>query len=322
MENSVAVLEVKALPTLQSQALAVEEITGQVQLIQQVMAKVMKEGEHYGTIPGCGNKPTLFKPGAEKLVMTFRLAPRYDIQERDMPNGHREYRVICSLQHIPTGTFFGEGVGVGTTMEGKYRFRAGGGEVTEVAVPKSYWDVRREDQAEAAKILRETANKAGLEGTKFGTKKDDAGVWRVTTFGDRVEHDNPADYYNTVLKMAKKRALVDAALTSTAASDIFAQDLEDLPEHEKKAATSRSATPMDDLPPEFGQPAPKQAPKPKKHESIDLEALGKWAVGFTDPESMWEAFKPQQTRVDAAPNSQEAYQILYDREAEMNKVEA
>ena len=52
MENSVAVLEVKALPTLQSQALAVEEITGQVQLIQQVMAKVMKEGEHYGTIPG------------------------------------------------------------------------------------------------------------------------------------------------------------------------------------------------------------------------------------------------------------------------------
>ena len=45
--------------------------------------------------------------------------------------------------------------------------------------------------------------------------------------GDKVEHDNPADYYNTALKMAKKRALVDACLTVTAASDIFSQDLEE-----------------------------------------------------------------------------------------------
>lgn len=44
----------------------------------------------------------------------------------------------------------------------------------------------------------------------------------------RVEHDNPADYYNTCLKMAKKRALVDAILTATAASDIFTQDVEDM----------------------------------------------------------------------------------------------
>ena len=46
--------------------------------------------------------------------------------------------------------------------------------------------------------------------------------------GEKVEHDNPADHYNTVLKMAKKRALVDAVLTATAASDIFTQDLEDI----------------------------------------------------------------------------------------------
>jgi len=41
---------------------------------------------------------------------------------------------------------------------------------------------------------------------------------------------NPADLANTILKMAKKRALVDAVLTATAASDVFAQDLEDLPQ--------------------------------------------------------------------------------------------
>lgn len=46
----------------------------------------------------------------------------------------------------------------------------------------------------------------------------------------RVEHDNPADYYNTCLKMGKKRAFVDALLTCTAASDIFTQDIEDEPQ--------------------------------------------------------------------------------------------
>jgi hypothetical protein len=39
----------------------------------------------------------------------------------------------------------------------------------------------------------------------------------------------PADLANTILKMAKKRALIDAVLTATAASDIFTQDIEDLP---------------------------------------------------------------------------------------------
>ena len=46
---------------------------------------------------------------------------------------------------------------------------------------------------------------------------------------DRSENDNPWEYDNTLLKMAQKRALVAAVLNSTAASDIFTQDVEDLP---------------------------------------------------------------------------------------------
>ena len=47
----------------------------------------------------------------------------------------------------------------------------------------------------------------------------------------KVREDNPdiADTWNTVLKMAKKRAFVDAVKSTTAASDIFTQDVEDLP---------------------------------------------------------------------------------------------
>jgi len=40
----------------------------------------------------------------------------------------------------------------------------------------------------------------------------------------------PADLANTILKMANKRSLVAAVLNTTAASDIFTQDIEDIPE--------------------------------------------------------------------------------------------
>jgi len=214
MQNTdIAIPHASLVPT--ATALAVEDVAGQVDLIQHVMKRVMKKGEHYGVIPGCGDKPTLLKPGAEKLAMTFRFAPKYEIQERDMGHGHREYRVVCALQSILTGQFAGEGVGVGTTMEGKWRFRQE--VVPGVAVTKEYWETRDPEL---------------LGGSNRKPQKRD-GKWVVV---ERVEHDNPADYYNTVLKMAKKRAMVDAVLTATAASDIFTQDVEDMPQAESGPA--------------------------------------------------------------------------------------
>lgn len=47
----------------------------------------------------------------------------------------------------------------------------------------------------------------------------------------RVENPDIADVWNTCLKMAKKRAFVDAVKSTTAASDVFTQDIEDLPEY-------------------------------------------------------------------------------------------
>ena len=97
-------------------------------------------------------------------------------------------------------------------MEAKYRFRTGEVTNTGKPVPQEYWNER---------------DKNLIGGSGFGTKKID-GKWMIVRQGEKIEHDNPADYYNTVLKMAKKRAHVDAMLTATAASDIFTQDLEDL----------------------------------------------------------------------------------------------
>lgn len=199
--------------------LTVEEVLIHVSLIQQIMRAAMKEGEHYGRIPGCGDKPVLLKPGAEKLCLTFRLAPTYDVDERQLESGHREYRVTATLTSIMTQVRIGQGVGACTTLENKYRFRAGPAEITDRVVPRAYWDLRQDDPAKAQEMIG---------GKGFTVKKVDGQGWMVAKGGEKVEHDNPADHYNTVLKMAKKRALVDAVLTTTAASDIFTQDLEEI----------------------------------------------------------------------------------------------
>ena len=87
--------------------LTVEQVLLHLSLIQQIMSAAMKEGEHYGRIPGCGDKPTLLKPGAEKLCLTFRLAPTYDVGERQLEGGHREYRVTATLTSIMTQVLIG-----------------------------------------------------------------------------------------------------------------------------------------------------------------------------------------------------------------------
>lgn len=205
--------------TLTSSAANLAEIKNQVNLIQQVMREVMKEGEHYGVIPGCGNKPALLKSGAEKLMLTFRLANDLEVQTVELPNFHREYRVKATI-YAPSGQRLGTGVGSCSTMESKYRFRTGPIENTGKVVPQEYWTHRESNPAKAQEFL----GGKGFSTKKVGTK------YYIVKQGERVEYDNPADYYNTVLKMAKKRALVDAVLTSTAASDIFSQDLEEDPE--------------------------------------------------------------------------------------------
>lgn len=212
----------------------VKDLLAQVSLIQEVMKTVMQEGQHYGKVPGCGDKPSLLKPGAEKLGFVFRLAPTFEIEERDQSGGHREYRVTCRLNAIGSNVFIGAGLGVGSTMEAKYRFRTGPKKPTGREVPKAYWDLRRSDPSKAQEMLG---------GKGFGVAKNEAALWEVVEVGERVEHDNPADYYNTVLKMAKKRAQVDAILTATAASDIFTQDIEDIAANQKAYDVDVTATP-------------------------------------------------------------------------------
>ena len=218
---------------------SVQDVLKQVELVQELMKKVMKEGEHYGIIPGTP-KPTLFKPGAEKLGFTFRLMPEYEIHKTDLGNGHREYEVVCKLYHIQTGAFVGSGVGSCSTMESKYRWRSKKIDTGE-AIPKDY---------------RQNKGKYKAEG--YRADKDENGEWHWYKVEGREENPDIADIWNTVLKMAKKRAHIDAILTATAASDIFTQDMEDIKanievqeieaKEEVKGKKKKSAIPAKDLP--------------------------------------------------------------------------
>ena len=46
---------------------------------QAIVQQNLKEGHDYGTIPGCGQKPTLLKPGAEKILMLNGVTSEYEI---------------------------------------------------------------------------------------------------------------------------------------------------------------------------------------------------------------------------------------------------
>jgi hypothetical protein len=209
--------------------LSIDAVKIQIDKIQQLMKSVMKEGEHFGIIPGT-SKPSLLKPGAEKLGFTFRLIPKFNITRYELPNNHREYEIRCTLERQQTGSFAGEGVGSCSTMEGKYRYRMANRNCPECEKEAI---IKGKDEYGGGWVC---FKKKGGCGAKF---KD--GDEKITSqFIGQIENPNIADTYNTVLKIAKKRAHVDAMITACAASDIFTQDMEDIAQNSQSGIKEKT----------------------------------------------------------------------------------
>jgi hypothetical protein len=221
--------------------LSPDAIVAQVTHVQKIMRAVMRRDEHYGTIPGT-KKDCLLKSGAEKLCFTFRLFPEFEVTEKPLLGDHREIIVKCILRD-PSGKLVGQGVGSCSTMESRYRYRNESTVEDAGPIPAKYWDAPK-DGPERNEIL---VDKYGPG--KYRTKKIDNAwvVQRVTGDGGRVENPDIPDQWNTVLKMAKKRAHVDATITATATSDIFTQDMDDLIQHGPKGGmdASQDVTPSE-----------------------------------------------------------------------------
>lgn len=214
---------------------SVAQIKEQVSKMQRLLKDVMVRDTHYGVIPGTGEKPSLYKAGAEKISLTFRLAPEYEIFQTDLAGEHREYRITCVIRHITSGEVLGQGVGICSTRETKYRFRQATRKCPKCSKP--------------AIIKGKTEYGGGWVCFKkkdgCGAKFADDDISITAQSGEREENPNIADTYNTVLKISKKRAHVDSILTVTAASDIFTQDVEDMPDVEIVSSPSQSETTLD-----------------------------------------------------------------------------
>ena len=202
----VAQRETAGLAASETHRFSVVEIRQRVNLVQEVMQNIMKRDTHYGTIPGTP-KPTLYKPGAEVLCVTFRIAQEYRIEDLSS-DGHARYRVTCIGRHQTTGITLGEGVGECSSGEEKYKWRS--------AACKAELDYTPEN----------------MRRKKF--YKNGNSVDQIRT--------EPADLANTILKMACKRAMIAMTLNVTAASDIFTQDIEDIPEELRTEEHGEPAT--------------------------------------------------------------------------------
>ncbi|KRK48170.1 hypothetical protein FC96_GL001906 [Secundilactobacillus kimchicus JCM 15530] len=162
------------------------QVTAQLKAIkefQNLVQNQLIEGKDFGIIPGTGAKPTLLKPGAEKILMLMGVQSEYAVIDKvenyDPDNAYFDYTVKCTL--LKDGKLITEGLGNGNTREKKNQ-------------RNSFED---------------------------GVKVPDPNA--------------PFDVKNTVLKMAKKRAQVDATLTIGSLSDLFTQDIEDMSGFDERA---------------------------------------------------------------------------------------
>jgi hypothetical protein len=221
---------------------------GQAQLAYQAMVDfvkgIMKDGTDFGTIPGTP-KPTLYKPGAEKLTRFFGLAARFDItKEIEKWDGEEPffyYRYKCTLNRLSDGQLVAEGEGSCNSHEKKYRYR------------------------NADRVCPSCGKSAIIKGKKeYGggwlcyAKKGGCGAkFPDDHFGGEIEQVlNPdiCDLVNTLQKMAQKRAFIAATLIACNASEYFTQDVEDLdygvqvvtvvPEPDHKPAPQKKAEPI------------------------------------------------------------------------------
>jgi len=214
----------QALMKQERKPLTAGEVLAQVRLIQEVMNAVMKEGKHYGKIPGTP-KPTLYKAGAEKLLSTFHIGVDPEDRISDLSTADEiRYRVLVRGFWQGDGEPLGTGLGECSSNEEKYKWRK--------------------------PVCDEEFNETASERKRIVWKKGDG----ANVYQQKQVRMNPIDVANTILKMAKKRALIDMTLTVTAASDIFDQDLEDLPDGMEIGANGK---------PPIQEPKKKTADAPK-----------------------------------------------------------
>lgn len=196
----------------------VKQFLANVTDFQRVCRATLQPNIDYGVIPGTA-KPTLLKPGAEKILGILELVPRPVIISRieDWDKPMFGYTVQIELIRLSTGEIVNYGIGACNSMESKYRWRTQQ-HLCPVCSQPTIIKGREEFGGGWLCFL-----KRGGCGAKWkdGDKKIEG-----QSVG-KIENEAVWDLQNIILKMAIKRAKVDAALSAGSLSNIFTQDIED-----------------------------------------------------------------------------------------------
>lgn len=214
---------------------------------------IMKEGIDYGTIPGT-NKPTLLKPGAEKLTTFFGLTVRFmsiecvDDWTGENHGGEPFFSDWYRCQLWKGDMLIAEADGECNSRESKYRWRWVAEEDIPLGLDKANLKKRSGSRREMKFAVEkaETSGKYGKPAEYWQEFKDaiadgTAEVVQIKARSNkvyegyeidstvyRVPNEDIASQRNTIKKMSQKRAMVGATLIAINASEFYTQDMEDM----------------------------------------------------------------------------------------------
>lgn len=177
------------------------------------------DGGDYGVIPGT-KKKTLLKSGADKLCEVYGLYDEYVVisSVEEWGAGLFDYTLKCLLKSRRDDSIVGTGVGSCSSFESKYRWRE-----SSKKCPRCSTEAIIKGKQEYGGGWLCWGKKGGC-----GAKFPDGDKSIEGQFTGRIENPDIIDSKNTVLKMAKKRAKIDATIGVTRSSGIFTQDMEDV----------------------------------------------------------------------------------------------
>ncbi|HEY7184342.1 MAG TPA: hypothetical protein VIC84_23100 [Blastocatellia bacterium] len=211
---------------------AVERHQGIVSFVK----TLMRPDVDFGKIPGT-DKPTLLKPGAEKLTTFFGLSKRFHLAEKvedwsgvdhgGEPFFYYVYR--CALYN--GDLLIAESDGSCNSFESKYRWRKGERVCPACGVAAI---IKGREEYGGGWVC---FGKKGGCGAKFPDGSPEIESQQV----GRVPNPDVCDLVNTIQKMAQKRSFIAATLLAVNASEFFTQDVEDLAVEESNSEARPAA---------------------------------------------------------------------------------
>lgn len=227
-----------------SPVVGVDDAKAKFEQVRQYTASCLTKDVDYGTVPGVA-KPSLFKPGAEKLGSLFGLTPKFKVVDKIMnwtgegnpdnePFFYFEYK--CELYR--GGEFVSSCDASCNSWEKKYRYRKVSAEIRCPVCGKVNTIIKGKKEYGGGWLCY---NKKGGCGQKFAD--NDPVITSQAQKTEEVRNFDTAEQVNTFQKMAQKRAYVGAILIACNLSEYYTQDVEDM----SRGSYAPDPTPVPDM---------------------------------------------------------------------------